>query len=280
MLVTTERPKLWATARRSWASLFAALRRMALLFLIGFVLLAGVNIALDRVPLLWSIPTRDAMKATLTAGRSLHSADLAKAIGLDLAGAILKALIAAPIAVAMHRFILLDETRRFYFLSRLTLRFAAWILALQAPALILWWLILFATPATGLVPVLTILLIACAMVLLQTLPLFPAVAVEEKSPDLSARLETALARSEHMFWRTLIILFLTFLPVGLAQAIAVRAFAKLTARITLLAPLAKAAASVILIALTAAVISWLFSYAAQRATGAEKAGTGPAPAKA
>ena len=278
MLITTERPKLWTTARRSWASLFAALRRMPLLFLIGFVLLVGLNIALARAPELFSIPTREAMKTTLTGGRSLHTADLGKAIGLDLVTVILKAMIAAPIAVGVHRFVLLGETRRFYFVSRLTLRFSAWLLALQAPALILWWLILFASGATGLVPLLTLLLIAFAMVLLQASPLFPAVAVEEKSPGISARMETALARGERMLWRTFLILVLTFLPVVVVQAIAVRGFAKLAEKIVWLAPLAKGAAGVIAIALGTAVVSYLFSYSAHRAES-EKPLPGAAPAK-
>ena len=49
MLVTTERPKPWRTAGRAWRGLFAALRRMAPLFIIAYVLMAGLDIAIDRV---------------------------------------------------------------------------------------------------------------------------------------------------------------------------------------------------------------------------------------
>src|SRR3954469_12540678 len=108
MLITTERPKPWRIAGRAWRGLFAAVRRMAPLFIIAYVLMAGLDIAIERVPAMLSVPTREAFRTTLTAGRSLHAADLWKAIGLDVAAMLLRALIIAPVAVAMHRFILLE----------------------------------------------------------------------------------------------------------------------------------------------------------------------------
>lgn len=262
MLITTERPKPWRVAGRAWRGLFFAIRRLAPLFLITYVLMAGLYVAIDRVPVLLSIPTREALKATMTAGHSLHALDLWKAIGLEVAAAALKALIVAPVAVAVHRLILLKGGR--LFAPRVSLRFAAWILALQAPALILSWLILLGTQATGLAPVLTLLLLAYVMVLIQASPLFPAVAVEEPGTTLSSRLETALERTEHMFLRTAGTLILTLLPVGVVQAIAPKAFAKLAEHLPLLAPLAKAAASLIALTLVAAAVSFLYSYSAHR----------------
>ena len=264
MLVTTDRPKFWQIARRAWQSLFAALPRMALLFLITYVLLAGLNIAIDRLPAILSIPARDTLKEAMTEGRRLEAFGVLKAIGLDIAAAILRAFIIAPLAVAMHRFILLGETRRFYFLSRLTLRFALWFLGLQSLVLLFGWLILFATGATGLVPMLTLLMAALVLFLMQTLQLFPSVAVEEPSQTVSGRIETALERAEQKFWLTLLGILLTLLPVILVQAIAVKAFAKLAEHAPLLPPLAKAAAALVVISLVAAAVSFLYSYAAHR----------------
>jgi hypothetical protein len=175
---------------------------------------------------------------------------------------LLRALIIAPVAVAMHRFILLEG--RSLLAPRASLRFAAWILALQVPALVLWWLILFASQATGLAPVLSLLLIAYVVVLIQASPLFAAVAIGEPSATLSARLETALERTDHLFLRTAGTLILALLPVILARAIAQKAFAKLAEHLPLLAPLAKAAAGLVTVILVAAVVSWLYSYAAHR----------------
>jgi hypothetical protein len=212
----------------------------------------------------------------VTAGRRLPWIGISEAIAMDVVVIALRAVIAAPLAVAMHRFILLGETRRFTFATRLTMRFAAWIFLLQIPVMILAWLILFAGPATALVPLLTVVLIALLLFLMQTLQLFPAVAVQEPSETVSARLETALERAEGMFWLALVALFLTFLPIGVVQAVAMRVFAKLPAHAPLIVPLAKAALEVVTVALAAAVVSWLYSYGAHK----PKAESQPVPATA
>ena len=264
MLTTTERPKFWQTAKSAWRSLFQALRQMAPLFLIGFLLMGGLNIAIERLTPLLAIPTRDALKEILTAGRRLPWLDVSKAIGMDFAVWILRAIIAAPLAVAVHRFILLGEVRRFYFLSRLSLKFARWVFLLEIPVIVLSWLILFATGATGLPSLLWLLMAALIVLLISTSQLLPGVAVEEPSETFSGRIETALERSETMLWRTTAAFVLAFLPVILVQVIAVRAGAKLAEHAPLLIPLARAAAGFIAVTLSAALISWIYSYTAHR----------------
>jgi hypothetical protein len=276
MLVTTGRPKLWQTAGLAWRGLFAALPRMALLFIIGYVLLVGLDLATGRVTTLLSIPTHDALQAIVKDNRRLPALGLWEAIALDLAVAALRAVILAPIAVAMHRFVLLDETRRIFFVSRLTLRFAAWLWALAIPVMVLRWLMLLGSSATGLVPMLSVLLFAYVIVLIQTLPLFPSVAVEEHSRDISGRLETALERAERMFLLTVGALVLTLLPIILARVIAARAFVKLAQKLPLLAPLAGGVATIISIALGAMVISMLYSYSAHRPAAPPEAQPAPA----
>ena len=53
------------------------------------------------------------------------------ALGLRTAASLVWALLAAPVAVAMHRFILLDQVTRgpVSWLPRYTLAFAAWLAA-------------------------------------------------------------------------------------------------------------------------------------------------------
>jgi len=264
MLSTTMRPTSWQIALRAWSSLLRAARLMLPLFLITYVLMAGLGIAIDRLSAILSIPSIDALKEIVTAGRRLPWLGVSEGIGRDVVVCIVQAVIAAPLAVAMHRFILLGETRRFTFATRLTMRFAAWIFLLQIPVMILAWLILFAGPATALVPLLTVVLIALLLFLMQTLQLFPAVAVQEPSETVSARLETALERAEGMFWLALVALVLTFLPIGVVQAVAMRVSVKLVAHAPLVVPLAKAALGVVTVALAAAVVSWLYSYGAHK----------------
>jgi hypothetical protein len=277
MLITTGRPKLWQTAKHAWASLFQALRQMAPLFLIGFLLMVGLNIAIERLTPVLAIPTRDALKTILTGGRSLPWLDVSKAMGLDFAVWILRAIIAAPMAVAIHRFILLGEVRRLYFPSRLSLTFARWVFVLEIPVIILSWLILFATGSTGLVPLLWLLMFALIVLLISTSQLLPGVAVEEASETFSGRIETALERAENMLWRTLLIFALAFAPVALVQAIAVRAFAKLAEHAPLLVPIGRAAAGFIAVTLSAALISWIYSYTAHRPRADRAIGAAPSP---
>ena len=264
MLITTERPKLFATAKRAWASLFGALRQMAPLFVIGFLLMAGLNIAIERLGPVLAIPTRDALTAILTGGRRLPWLDVSKAITADFVEWILRAIIAAPLAVAVHRFILLGEVRRIYFLSRRSLRFARWVFVLEIPVIVLSWLILFATGSTGLPTLLWLLMAALIVLLISTSQLLPGVAVDEPSETFSGRIETALERAENMLWRTTLTFVLAFLPVALVQAILVRALAKTAEHAPLLVPIGRAAAGFIAVTLSAALISLIYSYTAHR----------------
>lgn len=276
MLITTARPTVFGLAKRAWSSLFRAAASMALLFVIGYGLMAGLDVAVDRLSTLLAIPSHDAVREMVKSGRRLPWLNLAKAFGMDIAICLLRAIITAPLAVAMHRFILLSERRSIYFVSRLSLRFSLWLVGLQVPAVILLWLILFATQDTALVPILFMILAALLLFLMQTLQLFPGVAVEERSRDISARLETALERAEGMFWLTLVALIVTLLPVQLARLIAVRGFGKLAAHLPLIVPLARAAASLMVGLLGASLVSWLYSYGAHR-KGAQQAADRPAP---
>ena len=264
MLITTERPKLWQTAKSAWGSLFQALRRMAPLFLTGFLLMTGLNIAIERLTPVLALPTHDALKEILTGGRSLPWLEVSEAMGVDFAIWILRAIIAAPLAVAVHRFILLGEVRRFYFISRLSLRFARWVFILEIPVIVLSWLILFATGATGLPSLLWLLMAALIVLLISTSQLLPGVAVEEASETFSGRIETALERAENMLWRTTLIFVLAFLPLVLVQIAVVRASAKLVESAPLLVPIGRAAAGFIAVSLSAALISWIYSYTAHR----------------
>lgn len=264
MLVTTTRPNVFGIAKRAWTSLFQAAARMVLLFAITYALMVGLDVALDRLNHLLAIPSIDTLKEIIKDNRRLPWPGIFKAMALDSAAVLVRALITAPLAVAMHRFILLGEARHFFYLSRLTLRFSLWLIVLQVPLVILSWLILFAGSATGLVPMLVVLLMALALFLMQTLQLFPSVAVDERSRDVSARLETALERSEGMFWLTLVSLVLTLLPVALARALAVKATAKLVSHVPLLVPLGKGTAGFVLLVLLAAAVSWLYSYGAHK----------------
>ena len=264
MLITTARPNVFGIAKGAWVSLFQAFGQMTLLLVITYALMVGLDIAIDRLLHLLKVPTIVALKEITKENRRMPWPGIYTAMTLDFAACLVRAVITAPLAVAMHRFVLLGETRQFFYLSRVTLRFSLWLVGLQLPVVILSWLILFAGASTGLVPILWVLLISLALFLMQTLQLLPAVAVEEASRDVSARLETALERSDGMFWLNLVSLALTVLPVMLARGIAMKAFAKLAEKAPLLVPLGKATLGFVLVVLLAAAVSRLFSYGAHK----------------
>ena len=272
MLVTTARPNVFGIAKRAWTSLFAAAASMTLLFIIGYALMVGLDIAIDRMSHLLALPTDAVLKDMVKNGRRLPWLGVSEAFGRDIAVCFLRALIAAPLAVAMYRFILLGEVRRIYFLSRLSFKFAVWVVLLQVPVMVLSWLILFAGNATALVPLLSVLGGAMLLLLMQTAQLFPAVAVEEPTRDTSARLETALERSEGMFWLTLISLVLTFLPLILVRAIIMRAGTKLAQHAPLAVPVGLATTGFVIVMLGSAVVAWLFSYGANKKSAPQPAG--------
>jgi hypothetical protein len=78
-----------------------------------------------------------------------------------------------------------------------------------------------------------------------------------------------------MLWRTCLIFVLAFLPVALVQVIVVRAFAKLAEHAPLLAPVGRAAAGFIAVTLSAALISWIYSYSAHRPRAAVQENKAP-----
>jgi len=275
MLVTTARPTVFGIARRAWTSLFAAAASMTLLFIIGYGLMVGLDIAIDRMSHLLALPTDAVLRDLVKNNRRLPWLGVSEAFARDIAVCFLRAMIAAPLAVAMYRFILLGEVRRFYFLSRLSFKFAVWVVLLQVPVMVLSWLILFAGTATGLVPLLSVLGVAMLLLLMQTAQLFPAVAVQERTADTSARLETALERSEGMFWLTLISLVLTFLPLILVRAVVMRTGAKLAQHMPLVVPIGLATTGFVIVMLGSAVIAWLFSYGAHKKNAPQPAGQQP-----
>jgi hypothetical protein len=276
MLDTAARPNVFGIAKRTWGSLFAALAQMTLLLVITYALMVGLDVAIDRLQHLLKVPTILALRNIVKENLRMPWPGIFTAVGLDFAACLVRAVISAPLAVAMHRFVLLGETRRFFYLSPVTLRFSLWLIGLQVPVVILSWLILFAGAATGLVPILTVLLISLALFLMQTLQLLPAVALEEPSRDVSARLETALERSEGMFWRTLASLVLTMLPVILVRGMAVKALAKVADKVPLLVPLGKATLGFVTVVLIAAAVSWLFRYGANKSALPVNSPTAPA----
>jgi hypothetical protein len=200
------RPTGRALAGHAWKSLFAALRAMPILFLSVIPAAMVVSIAAFDFP-------------NLASSRLTHPgmplSDVAQHFGFLLLETLLWAILAAPVAVAMHRFILMNEVSRgpLTFKPRFTRFFLCWLVALR-----LLYLIVDGIPSalsqrsmiflvTGIASI-GILILSAYLAML-----FPAVATEVPSESVSARIKTSIAQLNGNFWLFVRAAILTFLPV-------------------------------------------------------------------
>jgi hypothetical protein len=179
-------------ARQAWGSLFAAVWRMPLIFLIGMGLLAALEI-----------------------GGGFASSFLPDTIARNLFAmmyAFAQLVILAGVAVPVHRFILLGESGMHLY-PALVLRSAAWLV----PFYLLWMVLPMAGISSGdpVTSLMTMLNWASWIAFVWILLLFPAVAVGEES-DERKRVETAIRRARGNFWLFLRSLLITLAPAFLA----------------------------------------------------------------
>lgn len=268
MLVTIERPSAARITERAWDSFWQALPWITPLLLVSFALKVGSDFAITGLHEVLNVPTDDALKIIAESGTSLSVAASLPTLGIALIEDILRALIRAPVAVAMHRFILLGEVRRFQALSWLTLRFAAWIFAFEALGTPVNWILnldhSIPIPATVVV---SILGIGLSIIAIRILLLYPAVAVGEKNENISSQIEIALHRGDGIFWLTIGSFVLAFLPILAANILVGILLGEFTKPSTI-TQIWLDLSNTVAIALGAAVASYLYSYAAHRAATA------------
>lgn len=274
MLVTPERPTARQVTIRAWQSLFSAMRQMAPFFLTAFLLLVAVSFVTSQLSHLLPFTPADYARHLVKPG-PVPLGGLLLLLAFTTVSTVLSAIILSPVAVAMHRFILLGETRTgLYAITAISLRFAAWV-ALFRVTMQLFQMIQLLRP--GMTFVVSLINLGYWVLVLWTLLLFPAVAVEEPSNGAASRLDTALERTKGNFWLTFRAMFLTLVPLVLVMSLivvgpmfkgglnAARDPAADVARFGTWPYLLWAGASgIALVALGAAAASWLYSYALSR----------------
>lgn len=259
MLVTAERPTALQIAGRSWRSLFSATRQLSPLFLVCLVLLIALASRSQ-----W-LPGYQAWLTELSGGR-LNMQRMLFSIALsDIIGLILL----APLAVAVHRFILLGEDRnQLYFFNRTALRFALLLVLFEAAKLFSTYLSLLGTPSA----VTFLYNVIYGIVACWTLLIFPAVALEEK--QAGGLFTTATTRAQGNFWLIFRSLFLTIFLPGLVWGILNFGYNILLTRmlragipqpvLSACYVLVNNGFKIALVGLGAAAASHLYSYAAHR----------------
>jgi len=211
-LPINERPAAFDIARRAWISLFQAARQMPFLFLVGFALLFASSYAIQ-----WlsggelTLADKEWMKHP-----SGPPPNFWRQLPLYAFSGLIYGVILAPLAVAVHRFVLLGEVRKTpFFSNKVTLQFALLFAFFQ---LTQYFLILFM--AGGIMAnTLANLIYFCTVC--WTLLVFPSLAVEEPSDNFARRLDTAIGRAKGRFWLILGSLLLTVFLLFLASMVAV-----------------------------------------------------------
>jgi hypothetical protein len=264
------RPTGRQIAARAYKSSIAAAGAMPLLFLSTLAVIVVLYVANLEANKLLPVSLADAAR-----WKDRPFTNLLPLQALALVALLLNALVMAPLAVAVHRFILLGEveTRALPLTAPHTKEFAAWIFALQLVQFVLGQQQFLPSPWNIVTAVLPFLL---AVLCIWLTMVFPATAVGAPADGWRMRVRTSIGQVKGNFWLLVRSTILTLAPLLLLAIIPFflltvargipfgderAAYAVLDWRYALLsAPL-----NIALIALMAAAASWLYAWVAKRA---------------
>lgn len=185
-------------AVRGWVDTIRALRQMPLVFGVAVCGLIILQVFLDRVP-------PSASDSGAIAGRTRTIVDL-----------VTSSFLLAPLAIAMHRFVLLNETGVAYSFSFRDARFVKFYIAELIYSAIFFLPILamivaidlFDRTSLAVLSAFIIIIVGIIVIALRALILFPAIAIDAPG----ARWRNALADSKGHTWNIFIAVFLASLP--------------------------------------------------------------------
>lgn len=269
MLITTDRPTAFQVAGRAWRSTFLAMRQMAPLFISCLAILLAISFFsrwLQHNPSFKLTPDQESWLKHPSGQLPIA---LWRSFPMTIFWEIVDAIILAPVAVAVHRFVLLGEVRKgLIFISSATLRFAVLAASLAVLEMALGLFGLGISPFAH-----TMFNVVYWSCVIWTLLAFPSIAVEEPFGSVARRMDVAIGRVKGNFWlivRTMLLtVFLIFLAIGLYETIpflmdpqALQHPQAMMDRYTAWPfEIVMTAAMVLMTALGAAAASWLYSYA-------------------
>ena len=261
------RPSGWQIASRAWRSVFQAMGRMPVLFVSAFVvflLLQVFALVLVNHAVMKSLPVW-----SFFAGAFVQN--------------IVSSLVTAPVAVAVHRWVLLHDVQpgglswkppytRLFFLWALALHLVYMVMSLPTMAFTAGMVrsgVVGTRPQPGvflnLLPVLAVMIASIYLALV-----FPDVAIGEPSASWIARAKASMARVRGNFWLLVRAAILAFLPLIVVQIVlalvATRVSGRFIITMELLSPatvvrtLVGGVTAVLGVGLAAATVSWLYSW--------------------
>lgn len=245
------RPKILRTVWHAWVSTGAAMRDMPLAFLVTAAVSVLLTLVVAHLNGPSVVPPPGQEPATESYGAALVS--LIAFLPVSFANA----LILAPLAMAMHRFVVLGERRALLPLRPLSrvVGYAAWVTLFNTCLALPGLLLTTTTSARTLVVNLSFAVLVVAMVRLTLL--FPQIAIRRAGEPL----RTFWATTRWRFWNTAAVLALAVIPVVALQFLVMLAiFGTITAATVVTMgdmPLVSVL-NALYVALGATAASWLF----------------------
>lgn len=260
------RPSGTRIAKSAWSSVMDAVETMPTLFLSAMILGALLSVATFGFPLYFRALAGHGRPGDSTAAVGLH-------LSAQFVSTLAWAAIAAPVAVAMHRLILLTE-RKDGVLSigaRHTRLFFVWLVAIR----LVWALAEAAASLPQNVGARALSMVVVALIAIvfsiYLAMIFPAVATDVPSENARARIKTSLDLMNGNFWLFVRAAIVTFLPIivasGLLEFLFLRQIilsvdkAQMPGALGLVAAALLGCLSVFSAALGAAIASWLYAWA-------------------
>jgi len=256
-------------AKRAWRNLAAAFRARPLLFATTLIFGAAFGAAIVGLA-----PVKTAL--TVPKFEDFSLVTLSTYLGAQILALLFWSALVAPLAVGVHRFILLNETGS----ARAQVwAFFGWLAALLLAVLAARAFCLLMASVSFVRTLSEVLVTAGALIVaVQIALIFPAIAIGVKAPSAEKRLDSGFRMAEGNFWLLLRALLLTQLPLMVLRLVLARIVAgpKPAALLpgqeppppppaTVLQEIAGGASGAVgiaAIALLAATLSWL--YAAKR----------------
>lgn len=196
----TQRPTGTEIAKRAWNSTISGIRAMPALFLAAFFVAILLSLAL-----LFARPDRAA---------GFDHFPTLRMLGVTIVSILVWSALAAPVAVAIHRYVLLDQVTGsvLSFAPRHTKLFFLWAIALRLAYSA-------AQDATGLLyshyfaVFRFVAIIAVAIVSVHMAMIFPAVAIEDGADDWRVRITRSWRQMQGSCWLLIRAGIVAFLPV-------------------------------------------------------------------
>jgi hypothetical protein len=199
----TGKPDAFDSAIRGWRDALAALRAMPMVAAIAFIVLLALNAA--------TLPFMQVEEGqSLSFGMQLFS----------FMTGIVQGFLMTPVAIAVHRYVLLGETTQYYLVSLSDPRFMRFFVftvvfqfLMGVPGTMMGLGALGGTGGLIIAVIGFVLLIIAFIVALRMLILFPAIAVDAPNADW----RNALDDTKGHTWRVFFIMVLTSLPILVVQ---------------------------------------------------------------